>query len=106
MGGLAAQDRQRFMEEEAAKRAGDLLILRPHVIGPLLSAILEGKTGKYPIEFRPSHLPGRHFRYHFARGLRGGRIAAIRECIMRLWVLPERLPAYGQYAALRADVRN
>jgi hypothetical protein len=42
----------KFTSEGYAKNAGDLLILRPHIVGALPSAILEGKPRKYPIQFR------------------------------------------------------
>jgi len=44
--------RYKFTSQGYAKNAGDLLILRPDIVGALPSAILEGKPRKYPIQFR------------------------------------------------------
>lgn len=41
----------KFFAEGYAKRAGDLLVVRPRVVGSKGSAILAGKARKYPIEF-------------------------------------------------------
>ena len=45
-----------FVVEGYAKTAGDLLILRPRVVGDKGSSILSGKPRKYPIEFRGTTL--------------------------------------------------
>jgi hypothetical protein len=42
----------KFTSDGYAKNAGDLLILRPRVMGEKGSSILSGKPRKYPIEFR------------------------------------------------------
>jgi hypothetical protein len=42
----------KFTSDGYAKNAGDLLILRPRVVGEKGSSILSGKPRKYPIEFR------------------------------------------------------
>lgn len=41
----------KFFAEGYAKRAGDLLVVRPRVVGQKGSSILSGKPRKYPIEF-------------------------------------------------------
>lgn len=41
----------KFLAEGYAKRAGDLLVVRPRVVGAKGSNILSGKPRKYPIEF-------------------------------------------------------
>ncbi len=46
----------RFVVEGYAKTAGDLLILRPRVVGDKGSSILAGKARKYPIEFEGTTL--------------------------------------------------
>jgi hypothetical protein len=42
----------KFVSQAYARNAGDLLIIRPRVVGETYSSILEGKPRKYPIEFR------------------------------------------------------
>jgi hypothetical protein len=48
--------RYKFVAQNYAKSVGDLLLLRPRVVGHKSSDVLEGKPRKYPLEFATASL--------------------------------------------------
>jgi len=53
--------RYRFVADRYAKTAGNMLLLRPRVVGQKSSAIMEGEERKYPVEFRNATLESDQF---------------------------------------------
>lgn len=57
-----------FVARNYAKMAGDMIILRPRVMGEKGSAILSGKERKYPVEFRDATLQTDEFDFTLPAG--------------------------------------
>jgi transglutaminase-like putative cysteine protease len=81
-----------FVVEGYAKSAGDLLILRPRVVGDKGSSILSGKSRKYPIEFEGTTLQSDIFDIALPAGY------VVDE-------LPLPVDAHCDYATYKSDVK-
>ncbi|HXM02299.1 MAG TPA: transglutaminase-like domain-containing protein, partial [Chthoniobacterales bacterium] len=81
-----------FVVEGYAKSAGNLLILRPRVVGDKGSSILSGKSRKYPIEFDGTSLQSDVFDITLPAGY------VVDE-------LPAPVEAHCDYATYKSDVQ-
>lgn len=81
-----------FVVEGYAKSAGNLLILRPRVVGDKGSPILAGKSRKYPIEFDGTTLQSDAFDITLPAGY------IVDE-------LPDPVEAHCDYATYKSDVK-
>ena len=81
-----------FTVEGYAKSAGNLLILRPRVVGEKGSSILAGKSRKYPIEFEGTTLQSDVFDITLPVGY------VVDE-------LPQPVEAHCDYASYKSDVQ-
>lgn len=62
--------RYRFVADRYAKTAGNMLLLRPRVLGQKSSSLLEGKERKYPVEFSNASTETDHFEIALPAGFK------------------------------------
>ncbi len=62
--------RYSFVAERYAKTAGNMLLLRPRVVGQKSTSLLEGKERKYPVEFRDASVQTDQFEITLPTGFK------------------------------------
>ena len=100
----------KFVSAGYANSAGDLLFVRPRVVGDKYTGVLrlfaEHKPRKYPIEFDETTLQDDVVRHYPALRLRRRRAAKTGTGGLRIRQLQERNKSGGWSLALQANVRN
>jgi len=96
----------KFVAVGYAKSAGDLLIVRPRVVGGKGSALLAGNPRKYPVEFHETTCQDDIFDITLPPGYVADELPKTGSCPMRLCHLQKRSPGREKRPPLQAKLRD